>query len=275
MHVVKKSRKEVCIAIALATIVVVSIAISSGEIFAMRRAVSSVPLSISSASVIVPIIAYHHVRPYQKGESIYEEAYDITPELLARELDYLRANSYKTITFDALADALEKGTPLPPKPIILSFDDGNKDQFEYALPILQEHGAAATFFIYTVVIGKPKYLSWDDIHALEKSGMEIGAHAKTHPYIVKIVDPKVMRDEIEGGKKILEDHLGHPVRTFAYPFGHSSPLGIEIVKEAGFRTARTLYTGNIQEKDNPLELRAYLATDNWDDFLSAISIAAI
>ncbi len=220
--------------------------------------------------VTVPIFVYHSVRPYMEGESKEQDAFDVTPELLKQELTYLQENHYTEITFDALADYFARGTSLPEKPVILSFDDGWQNQYLYAFPLLKEFNATSTFFIFTNSINSKNFLTLAEIKEIEAAGMVIGAHSKSHPYLDKITDVNKAADEILGSKQILEKDLGHEVTAFAYPFGHPSELSQGLVEEAGFRTARTLFHGTIHRKSDLFALKSYLATDNFDEFVRVL-----
>jgi len=101
----------------------------------------------SIRSLRIPIMVYHSVRPYIPDESAYQDAYDVTPELLEQELQYLYKHGYQTVTFAAVSEYFEHGPSLPKKPVILSFDDGWRNQYVYAFPLLQKYGAKGTFFI--------------------------------------------------------------------------------------------------------------------------------
>lgn len=219
-----------------------------------------------SDRVRVPILVYHSVRPHIAEESAYQEMYDITPEILQKHLIYLQENGYHAISFNALADYFEKNIPLPEKPVILTFDDGWKNQYEYAFPLLKKFHTTATFFVYTNAMGLRHYFSWDDVDEMHRAGMSIEAHTKTHPYLIKITDPEERKREIAGSKKILEEELGTEITSMAYPFGQYDDASIEEVKSSGFRTARSLRGGVMQSENEQYVLRASLATDNFEAF---------
>ncbi len=207
--------------------------------YAAPQQVKSVPSeSVPIGSVRVPIIVYHSVRPYFPGQTRQMREFDVSPELFDRQLAYLHDNKYSVISFDALVNYLQKGTPLPDKPVVLNFDDGWKNQYTHALPILKKYGMTATFFVFTNAIGHMNYLSWDELHELEAAGMTIADHTRSHPYLFKIKDATRLHDEIIESKKILESHLGHPVSLFAFPFGYDNPAALPFIKEAGYAAAR-------------------------------------
>lgn len=221
----------------------------------------------SSRSVKVPIVAYHSVRAYIKGESTYQDAYDITPELLEEQLKYIRDHGYTTITFADVIANFEHGTPLPPKPVILSFDDGWRNEYEHAFPLLKKYNMKGTFFIFTNPINrKEHWMTWDEIKEMEAAGMEIGGHSRTHPMLTKIETDAALDKEISGSKKIIENHLGHPIYAFAYPFGLENERVRGAVGRAGYVVARTLSSGVWNDPAHALEFHGTLASDRMSNF---------
>lgn len=217
----------------------------------------------------VPIFIYHSVRPHISRESKWQDAYDITPELLERQLAYIKEHGYTTITLDDLMRDFESGTTSPvTKPVILTFDDGWENQYKYAFPLLKKYNAVAVFYIFTNPISKKQhFLTWDQIAEMDSAGMTIASHTLTHPYLQKLTKAQ-LKIEFLKSKQILEDHLGHPILHFASPFGFSN-ISIEaLLKEAGYRTGRTTYKGIYQ--DNPMRLLGVLVDDNFDDFVKAL-----
>lgn len=205
-----------------------------------------------TGAVQVPILVYHIVRPSYPSDSAGVKAIAVTPETFDAQLQYLKTRGYRVVGFGDLERSLAatSSAPLPPKPIIISFDDGWRDQFQYAFPILQKYGDAATFFVFTRGIGRRGFLGWDDLRRMQSAGMTIGAHSLTHPFLTKVTDPAKLWGEIYGSKRILEEGLGRPVTEFAYPFGQYDPAIISLVKLAGFRSARgDLWKGSRQSQD--------------------------
>jgi len=194
--------------------------------------------------------------------------YDITPELLESELEYIIKNGYTTITFADVEKHWTSGTSLPAKPVILSFDDGWKNEYEYAFPLLKKHGMKGTFFIYTNPIDhkKPHWVSWDEVVEMDKAGMEIGGHSRTHPVLTKITTDAGLDKEIMGSKKILESHLGHPIYAFAYPFGMKDARVEDAVRRAGYTSARTTLSGVWEDPEHQLDFHGTLSSDRFSDF---------
>ncbi len=223
------------------------VATTSGE---MPAAMAS-----STMSINVPILVYHIVRPAYPDDSRAVRALALTPETFDAQMMYLARAGYHVISFAALEDYFKRHIALPEKPVILSFDDGWKDQFTYAFPLLVKNKYPATFFIFTNSIGRHGFISWEDLQIMQSAGMTIGSHSLSHPYLTRVAT-STLWGEINDSKRILEQHLGVSVNEFAYPFGNYNPAIIAIVKKAGYRSARGDYESGEQSPDRLYQLSA-------------------
>ena len=157
------------------------------------------------------------------------------------QMKYILDQGYTPLTIQELTKD-EQSSTLPRKPIAITFDDGWRSQYENGLPILTKYHIPSTFYIYTGVIGSPLYMTWDDLHALVDSGMEIGDHTKSHPRLTKVVSSR-LDEELVQSKHVLERNLHITVSDFAYPYGNYNASIIEAVKNAGYVSARTSNKG--------------------------------
>ncbi len=197
-------------------------------------------------SVQVPILLYH---------SISEEAtpqfrkWTVRGETFAAHMAYLHDCQYTPITVTQLAQALtDTGARLPERPVVLTFDDGLADFYTGALPVLKRYGFAATLYITAGFVGgisrwlhpmgegERPMLSWAQVAEISASGIECGAHSRSHPEL-DTLSPLAAWDEIACSKIELEQHIGRPVETFAYPHGYYSPAVRRLVQEAGYSSA--------------------------------------
>ncbi|MFA6416390.1 MAG: polysaccharide deacetylase family protein [Candidatus Paceibacterota bacterium] len=228
--------------------------------------------SQTEEAVRVPIFVYHSVAPFYSYQSAADRIWTVTPEVFEQQIKYLKDNGYTTISFADLDNRFASSTPLPPKPVILSFDDGWKNQYLNAYPILKKYGLTATFFVFTNAVGHPNYFSWDELREIQGAGMTIGDHSMYHPYLFKINDEKTLEKEIVWSKKILENNLGKRVDDFCYPFGHVSNKSLEIIRAAGYKTARTNgYAGSWYTKDDLYTLRSFNAQNDLQNFISLLN----
>jgi peptidoglycan/xylan/chitin deacetylase (PgdA/CDA1 family) len=217
-----------------------------------------------------PILIFHSVRPYRSTDPLGVRRYITTPDTLETELAYLRGAGYTSVSFADLARSLILGSPLPPKPVIISFDDGWESQYTYALPLLKKYSFMATFFIYTRTPGVRHYMSWDQILALDAAGMEIGSHSVSHPYLTRIKREDLLRREIFDSKRILEAHLRKPVMVFAYPFGQYNDRVVKMVQEAGYVCARGTTAGIAHSRGDLFALTGLIRTASRKSIIDAL-----
>ena len=197
----------------------------------------------SPRAVDMPVLIYHHVAPerppgYESMGALFE-----TPDNFERQLKYLKDNGYEAVSFDDLADFLQFGLPLPGRPVILSFDDGWRNQFDYAFPLLKKYGFTATFFVVTGYLEHQNFMTIQQVQTLMGAGMTIGSHTCSHVALSGIGNPSKLEDELAGSKAWLEKRLSAPLNSFAYPYGSYSTAVAAAVEASGYRTARTFDIG--------------------------------
>ena len=226
--------------------------------------------------VRVPILMYHYISDPPK------EANDIRRDLslpgpdFEQQLRYLVNAGYHSISMQDLVLHMQQGTPLPAKPVVLTFDDGYKDAFTVAFPLLKKYGFTGTFFIFTKPINEEnrEYLSWQEIELMSAAGMEIGCHSRSHPDLREQSD-EVLKAEVLDAKREIESHIHKPVLTFCYPAGGYNSRVIQAVNEAGYWAAVTTEQGIQHTTDSRLLLQRvrvrgeaglnrFAATLNWD-----------
>lgn len=206
----------------------------------------------SVASVDVPIIFYH--KP---------------PDDFGAQMDILQQRGYTTVALDQVAAALTSQAPLPAKPVVITFDDGFADQMG-AATYLAAHGLKATFFIidggaasnYCIGANRHQgascgdaYLTWDQIKTLDHNPLfTIASHTIDH-LDLPAQTPDVQAFQIIQGKHQLEQHLGHRVDDFAYPYGDFDATTLGLVHQAGFIAAVTTVPGTTQTADALLTLK--------------------
>jgi peptidoglycan/xylan/chitin deacetylase (PgdA/CDA1 family) len=166
----------------------------------------------------VPLLMYHYISDPPPGADRLRLDLSVRPSQFEAHLQYLRQAGYETVSLSDLIFHLTQGKPLPPRPIVLTFDDGYRDAYEEAFPLLQRYGFQGTFFVLTGRADEedPRYLSWEQIRRMSEAGMEIQLHGREHIRLDGR-DEAFLFYHIIGGKQSIEAHTGRPVRFFAYP----------------------------------------------------------
>jgi peptidoglycan/xylan/chitin deacetylase (PgdA/CDA1 family) len=194
--------------------------------------------------VVVPILLYHHI-----GFSLTEDsAYYVSPEVFDQQMNLLYQWGYRTISIELLVKAIKEGAQLPPKPIILTFDDGGESTYITALPIMQRYQFTGISYIVYHYVGITNYMNVDQIRALHAAGWEIGSHGLTHRDLT--TRPDRQEDEIAGSRRQLESLLDVPISSFAYPFGAYDESSLGYVHFAGYTAAMGLGNESAQGTKN-------------------------
>ena len=189
-----------------------------------------------------PILEYHMVKDDAKPDEV---RYAVPPAEFAAQLDYLAQEDY--------ARARKGKQELPAKPVILSFDDGYEDNWRVVLPMLQERGMKAVFYVVTNDIGQPGYMTWDNLFDLEHSGMEVGSHTANHIPLTTLT-PTEQRDELRLSKLLLEWRGMGTIYSFSYPNGAYDDSIVTMLAEENYLTAVTGEAGLNTFETNPYRL---------------------
>lgn len=185
--------------------------------------------------------------------------FNVKPSQFIRQMEYLRSQGREFIGMDRLLEAYQGRWELAPRAICMTFDDGYLDNLTTALPILEQYGIPAIFYIATDFIERRVHkeqpmCSLAELRKLAAHPLvTIGSHTISHPRLDRI-DPERARSEIAGGKARLEEWLGTEIRHFAYPKGRYHAGTVELVKEAGFATAVTVAAGPLDPKADPFQI---------------------
>jgi peptidoglycan/xylan/chitin deacetylase (PgdA/CDA1 family) len=216
-------------------------------------------------SAVVPVLMYHHVGEPDPAADAIRRDLSVSPDRFEAQLRYLIEHGFEPVTLDSLVTHLQLGHPLPPKPVILTFDDGFKDQYINAYPLLKKYRFVATFFIITLFADeeRPEYMSWSEIELLHADGMEIGSHSYTHPSLYgKSFDYVVW--QVLGSKEAIEARTREPVRFFSYPSGQYDQLTIDVLRSAGYWGAVTVEAGSMQAAERAFEFKRIRVRGSYD-----------
>jgi peptidoglycan/xylan/chitin deacetylase (PgdA/CDA1 family) len=197
----------------------------------------------------VPILEYHVLGSPAPGVA-YPELYVTRPDF-HRQMDWLERAGYQAVTLEQVERAWFNGGTLPPKPVVLTFDDGYRPQFTYALPELRRHGWAGVLNLKAE--GSDLYPS--NVEAMIAAGWELAAHT-IHHLDLTTLDAAGLREETAGARAVLRREYGVPVRNFCYPSGRFDETVIAAVRAAGYTGATTEIPG-YATSDRPFELARF------------------
>ena len=195
-------------------------------------------------SVVVPILLYHRI-----GISPTNNQYYISPEKFEDQMKLLHDWEYTVIPIELLVKAIQEGADLPPRPVIITFDDGDTSVYTTAFPVMQKYGLTGVVYIVGNYMGTDGYMSADQIKELVAAGWEVGSHSRSHRDLSRL-DPEVQRMEIVEARKVLQEATGDPVLSFAYPFGIMNSAVGDYVHFAGYIAAMGLGFTPDQGKSN-------------------------
>ncbi len=214
------------------------------------KKVSSPESAKPDITVRVPILLYHYVEYVQDKKDTIRQSLDIPPYVLTSQIETLKKAGYSFITTSDVARALNGDYKLPKNPVILTFDDGYMDFYTDVFPILKEENVRGEEYIITDFLNRPNFMFTFQLKEIAKSGLvEIGAHTMDHVWL-RGMSEKRARFEIFQSKKDLENLIGKPVFSFAYPYGAFDQQAIELIKEAGFTNAVSTIPGIEDSKNN-------------------------
>ncbi len=168
-------------------------------------------IKVGPGTILCPILLYHRI-----AFSASNDPYYVTPEEFRTQMEALKNWGYTAIPITTLVKAIKLGADLPERPVVITFDDGDETVYSTAYPILQELGFEGVIYLVVKYVGADGYMNVDQIKELAASGWEVGSHSLTHTDLTSSTN---VEDEIVYSRLRLEQMLGLPVETFAYPFG--------------------------------------------------------
>lgn len=198
---------------------------------------------------------------------------EIAPATFEQHLKYLAENGYTAKTLSEFADMNNRAGH---KNVVITFDDGYQDFYNYALPLLNRYKMPATVFVPAGLIDKgrcelegKRLMSWEQIRECSNQGIEIGSHSNTHTLLVNI-DRNDLAHELSESKKEIENQLGHQINSFAYPYRFPEEnrpfvnLLCSLLEKNGYTFGVTTRIGTAKPGHNPLQLKR-LPVNEFDD----------
>lgn len=205
------------------------------------------------ASVVV--LVWHDVLPRR------QVWFDTPVDVFRAQLEAIRRRGCHVVPLDALLRHLTEGAPLPPRPIVLTFDDNNEGLFLHAFPLLKQYGYPATLFVHTDYVGvttSKAHNTWDELRTMQRSGLiSIQSLTQSHPADIRTLSDAEIGVQLRDSRASLLKHLGRPVYAFVYPEDRYDSRVARLVAQNGYRIAFTEDFGNASESPNLMMVHRY------------------
>jgi peptidoglycan/xylan/chitin deacetylase (PgdA/CDA1 family) len=209
------------------------------------------PQSIHSAQADngLLVLSYHDISDAPTTN------FSVSEETFKAHMGFLKHAGYHFISLESLGGWWDGSIKLPPRSVLVTFDDGNRSDYDTAFPILKEYGFPGNLFLLSDPVAyRASSLSTRHIKEMSQSGFAMGSHGVSHQSLVGL-DAATLRSEIRGSKKQLESGFGRKIHFFAYPYGNFDAIVAEAVKSSGYQGAFTTIPGINYRNTNPFELR--------------------
>lgn len=187
---------------------------------------------------------YHYVEPWPAKADLIRQGLTVQPDDFSAQMAYLAENGYTAISLYAVLEAITVGKTLPPKPVVLTFDDGYQTLADYAVPVMEPLGFGGTVFVITEFADRElaAYLTWPQLQNLHAQGWQIEPHTKTHAELSGLNRDKQIY-EILGSIQSIEANIGVRPRFLCYPAGRYDALTLQLVRELDLWGAVTTRRG--------------------------------
>lgn len=213
------------------------------------------PEEAADSRLRIPVLMYHHIDHPPKDADKFRLDLTVTPQNFRQQMAWLRDNGYSTITPEQYVAAVAYGAALPRKPIMLTFDDGYRNAYEHAFPILKEFGFVGTFFVVTDWItlqSRPGILTWAQVKEMRRAGMAIHSHSREHQDM-RERDQAWFDSHILASYVSLEAQIGIQMRVFCFPSGKYDPNVLPRLRKIGVMAAFTTQDGTYPSATDMLE----------------------
>jgi peptidoglycan/xylan/chitin deacetylase (PgdA/CDA1 family) len=195
----------------------------------------------------VPVLMYHHIQPEETAKELGQTSLTVDSGVFDQQMAYLAASGYTPIWANELINALISHTGLPPKPIMITMDDGYADNDNYALPILRKNNIKANLMLASGLVGSNQdMLTWNQVDEMKNSGLiYITNHTWSHFAISNGSQDKI-ESEIGIAQSQIQQYTGQTVNIFTYPYGSFNNNAIETLQRKGYLGAFSEIPGQYQ-----------------------------
>ena len=209
-----------------------------------------------SPRYVVPILMYHRFG-YDKSTLF------VTPDNFSRQMAYLDNKGYNVISLDDLVEGINNNRRFNRKTVVITIDDGYKDNYTYAYPTLKKYDFPVTIFIVANFIdNREDFMTWSEIKTMLESSISFGAHTKNNVYLPSVETEEVLWNETAGCKKLIEAKIGKGVDFFCYPTGGFTQKIKMMLKKAGYKGACTTNRGFTKLNKDVYELKRIKVTNS-------------
>lgn len=231
-----------------------------------NQALADRTLPVPKGSFYLPILMYHQIK-----NPLKPNPYIVAPAMFDQQMHWLQQNGYHTIHYDDFYQVLVNHHTFDPKSVVITFDDGFRNQYDNAFPILKKYGMTGIFFVYTNTIDTKGGMTWIMLADLLKNNMEIGSHTVSHADLAKLSVSQV-NFELSYSKKLLESKLATPINYFAYPGGSYNALTVNTLKNLGYISATTTNHDVFHPlNENPYLVRRIHIDNDMDSFVKFVT----
>jgi peptidoglycan/xylan/chitin deacetylase (PgdA/CDA1 family) len=241
-----------------------------GLVHPLRRA------CLGAGEFRLPILMYHSISDSAEDQVSPYYRTATSPRVFAEQMALLRAEGWQAVGVRSGRELLRRGANAAGKVVVVTFDDGFRDFHSQAFPVLRQHGFSATMFLPTAFIGAQplafkdrECLTWGEVRELRQAGIEFGSHTVNHPKLYEL-DAAQIRAELETSKAVIEQELGEPICSFAYPYAFPSAdrsfveTFVRLLQDAGYESNVTTRIGRVRAGDDPFTLKR-LPVNSADD----------
>jgi len=238
---------------------------------------SPLPVAAQTAESVNAVALLYH----RFGDGRFPST-NVTNEQLDAHIAELTNGDYNVVHLSEIIDAMESGTPLPPKTVAITVDDAYATVFETGWPKFRDAGLPMTLFVSTgpVDSGLEGMMTWDQIRQMKAEGAEIGAHTVSHLHMTR-ADMQRNRQELADSNARFEAELGAAPTLFAYPYGEASSAVEQLARDAGYRAAFGQHSGAMIDSDNRFYLPRFPLNEKYGDMgrfrtaVNALPIAVV
>ena len=210
----------------------------------------------------VPILMYHAIAPNADENNRLA----VSPWVFARQMRFLAQYHYNVIPLEKLAQLIQSGAKIPSRTVVITFDDGYGDTFQYVYPVILKYRLPVEMNIIVNEVGRPPVgdrLTWDQIRIMQRSGLvSIGSHTLGPGLLTECANDAEVKRQLTESKRVIEEKIGAPVNIFSYPEGRFNAKIRQDVIDAGYTVAVATHPGLHYPNNDVFALKRLRISEN-------------